>query len=271
MNVSTAVFYLIALITVGSAAMVAFSRNIIYSAFSLLGTFMGVAGIYIFLGADFVAAVQVLIYVGGILVLILFAVMLTHRITDVEVTNRAAGRIPALIIVGVLVYLLIETVMVTPWVKAKEVVYAADDGDHRRSVSIYLSAALRARVVGLACGHDRRGRAVAQGDQRVAMSPNELSSYLIIGAILFALGLFTVLTRRNAISVLMGVELILNSANINYVAFSHFGSGNADGQIYAIFVIMLAAAEAAVGLAIVLAIFQLFHTIDVEAAETLKE
>ena len=53
--------------------------------------------------------------------------------------------------------------------------------------------------------------------------------------------------------------------------FSHFGSGNADGQIYAIFVIMLAAAEAAVGLAIVLAIFQIFHTIDVEAVETLRE
>ena len=72
-------------------------------------------------------------------------------------------------------------------------------------------------------------------------SPHELSSYLVIGAILFCLGLFTVLTRRNAISVLMGVELILNSANINYVAFSHFGSGNLDGQLYAIFVIMLAA------------------------------
>jgi len=73
-------------------------------------------------------------------------------------------------------------------------------------------------------------------------SPSDLSSYLIICAILFVLGLFTVLTRRNAISVLMGVELILNSANINYVAFSHFSSGNSDGQIYAIFVIMLAAA-----------------------------
>ena len=125
MNLSTAVFYLIALLTVGSACMVAFSRNIIYSAFSLLGTFMGVAGLYVFLGADFVAAVQVLIYVGGILVLILFAVMLTHRITDVEITNRAAGRIPALIVVGVLVYLLIQTVKETPWVKAKEVVYTA--------------------------------------------------------------------------------------------------------------------------------------------------
>ena len=124
MNVSTAIFYLIALITVVSAGMVAFSRNIIYSAFSLLGTFMGVAGLYIFLGADFVAAAQVLIYVGGILVLVLFAVMLTHRITDVAITNRAAGRIPALIIVGVLVYLLIQTIKETAWVTAKELVYA---------------------------------------------------------------------------------------------------------------------------------------------------
>jgi len=73
MTVSTAVFYLVVAITIGSAMIVAFSRNIIYSAFSLLGTFAGVAGIYIFLGADFVAAVQVLIYVGGILVLVLFA------------------------------------------------------------------------------------------------------------------------------------------------------------------------------------------------------
>src|ERR687892_2540129 len=110
MDISTAVFYLIAIITVGSAAIVAFSRNIIYSAFSLLGTFAGVAGLYILLGADFVAAGQVLIYVGGILILILFAVMLTHRITDVQITNRAAGRIPALLVVGVFFALLAQTV-----------------------------------------------------------------------------------------------------------------------------------------------------------------
>ena len=123
MEISTAVFYLIAIITVGSAAVVAFSRNIIYSAFSLLGTFAGVAGLYVFLGADFVAAVQVLIYVGGILVLILFAVMLTHRITDVEITNRAAGRLPGLIVVGVFLVLLIQTIRETPWVKVKEVAH----------------------------------------------------------------------------------------------------------------------------------------------------
>jgi NAD(P)H-quinone oxidoreductase subunit 6 len=128
MEISTAVFYLVAIITVGSAAMVAFSRNIIYSAFSLLGAFGGVAGIYVFLGADFVAAVQLLIYVGGILVLVLFAVMLTHRITDVQITNRAAGRLPALIVTGVLLYLLEETVRGTSWAKAKELVYKATTG-----------------------------------------------------------------------------------------------------------------------------------------------
>jgi NAD(P)H-quinone oxidoreductase subunit 6 len=125
MDVATAVFYLICLVTVVSAGMVALSRNIIYSAFSLLGTFMGVAGLYVFLGADFVAAVQLLIYVGGILVLVLFAVMLTHRITDVEITNRAAGRIPALVLIGIFIVLLIQTVRETPWAKAKEVVYVA--------------------------------------------------------------------------------------------------------------------------------------------------
>jgi NAD(P)H-quinone oxidoreductase subunit 6 len=128
MEISTAIFYLVAAVTVGSAAMVAFSRNIIHSAFSLLGTFAGVAGIYVFLGADFVAGVQVLVYVGGILVLILFAVMLTHRITDVQITNRSAGRIPALVAVAILFVLLVQSIGETPWAKAKEVVYKATTG-----------------------------------------------------------------------------------------------------------------------------------------------
>ena len=97
-----------------------------------------------------------------------------------------------------------------------------------------------------------------------------LAHYLIVSLILFALGLYCVLTRRNAIGILMGVELILNSANVNYLAFSRFSSGQYDGQVFAIFVIMLAAAEAAIGLAVVLGIYQTFQTIDVEAAETLR-
>ena len=125
MEISAIIFYVVAAITIGSAMIVAFSRNIIYSAFSLLGTFAGVAGIYIFLGADFVAAVQVLIYVGGILALTLFAVMMTHRITDVQITNRAVGRISALVVIGIFLLLLVQAIQQTTWVKAKEIVYAA--------------------------------------------------------------------------------------------------------------------------------------------------
>ena len=97
-----------------------------------------------------------------------------------------------------------------------------------------------------------------------------LNHYLLVGLLVFLAGLFTVLRRRNAIGVLMGVELVLNSANINYIAFSRFGSGGYEGQIFSIFVIMLAAAEAAIGLAIVLGIYRKFKTIDVEEVDSLR-
>jgi len=97
-----------------------------------------------------------------------------------------------------------------------------------------------------------------------------LNHFLIVSLLLFVLGLYCVLTRRNAIGILMGVELILNSANINYVAFARYGSPGYEGHIFAIFVIMLAAAEAAIGLAIVLGIYRTFETIDVDATDSLR-
>jgi NADH-quinone oxidoreductase subunit K len=97
-----------------------------------------------------------------------------------------------------------------------------------------------------------------------------LNHFLVLGLILFLLGSYCVLTRRNAIGILMGIELILNGANINYLAFAYFGGARYDGQIFAIFVIMLAAAEAAIGLAIVLGIYRSFETIDVEATDRLR-
>ncbi len=98
-----------------------------------------------------------------------------------------------------------------------------------------------------------------------------LQHYLIVSISLFALGLFIVMTRRNGIRILMGVELILNSANLNLIAFNRFlpGSG-VDGNIFAIFVIILAAAEAAVALAIVLAIYQQYSTIHLEEISNMK-
>ncbi len=112
---SALVFYLIAGVTVASAAGVAFSRNILYSAFALMGLFMGAAGLFVMLAADFVAVVQVLVYVGGILVLTLFAVMLTHRISDVRVSNRSVGSLPALFIVAAIGAVMAKAVFATSW------------------------------------------------------------------------------------------------------------------------------------------------------------
>jgi NADH-quinone oxidoreductase subunit K len=98
-----------------------------------------------------------------------------------------------------------------------------------------------------------------------------LTHYLIVSALLFSLGLFGVVTRKNAILVLMGIELILNSANINFVAFARYGGMRMDGQVIALFVIVLAAAEAAVALAIVLNIYQRFHTVNVDEVNSLKD
>ena len=98
----------------------------------------------------------------------------------------------------------------------------------------------------------------------------QIQHYLVVSAALFALGTLAVLTRRNAVNVLMGVELILNSANLNLVAFSRFGAGNLSGQLFAVFVIVIAAAEVAVALAIILTLYRLRRTPNLDEADTLK-
>lgn len=98
-----------------------------------------------------------------------------------------------------------------------------------------------------------------------------ITHFLVLSAILFGLGLFAIITRKNAVLVLMGVELVLNSANINFVAFSKYNNMNIDGHIAAIFVIMLAAIEVAVALAIVLNIYQNYKHINVDEVDKLKD
>ena len=100
---------------------------------------------------------------------------------------------------------------------------------------------------------------------------DSLQSYLVIAAILFSMGIYGVITRKNAVAILMGIELILNSANINFIAFNRFGGmGNLDGHVFSIFVIVLAAAEAAVALAIIINLFKNVGSVDVDNADLLK-
>ena len=98
-----------------------------------------------------------------------------------------------------------------------------------------------------------------------------LSHFLVVSTALFSLGIYGVVTRKNAVMVLMGIELILNAANINFVAFSRYGNFGLNGQVIALFVIVLAAAEAAIALAIVLNIYKTFSHVNVDEIQDLKE
>jgi len=108
-------FYVFAALTVLSAFVVVFARSIIYAAFSLLFTFLGVAGLYVLLSADFLAVVQIMVYVGGILVLLVFGVMLTRNATNIEVDTGTLKTLPALIIVSVTLALFIQLFTRTDW------------------------------------------------------------------------------------------------------------------------------------------------------------
>ena len=93
----------------------------------------------------------------------------------------------------------------------------------------------------------------------------------MISSILFSLGIYAVITRKNAVAILMGIELILNSANINFITFNRFGNFETlDGHVFSIFVIVLAAAEAAVALAIIINLFKNIGTVDVDQAKEMK-
>ena len=115
MQVYDIIFYIFALLTIGSALIVVFSKNVIYSAFSLLFTFMGVAGLYVLLQADFLAVAQIMIYVGGILVLLIFGVMLTNRVTDVDIKSGTIHTLPGTMIVAVMLGTLIIIMTRTSW------------------------------------------------------------------------------------------------------------------------------------------------------------
>jgi NADH-quinone oxidoreductase subunit K len=97
-----------------------------------------------------------------------------------------------------------------------------------------------------------------------------LHHYLVIAALLFTIGIVCVISRRNAIGILIGIELVLNAANLNLIAFSRYSEGGLEGQVFAIFVIILAACEAAIALAILISLFSGFGTIDVDAAQRMK-
>jgi NADH:ubiquinone oxidoreductase subunit K len=97
-----------------------------------------------------------------------------------------------------------------------------------------------------------------------------LENYLLIGALLFSFGMFGIVTRRNAISVLLGFELVMNAAALNFAAFSHFTDKTIHGQVFTLFIIALAAAESVVILALIIAVYQKMNTVQIDEINKLK-
>jgi len=114
-GVTAVLFYALSAATLAGAAAVAFSRNIVYSAVGLLAALLGAGSLYVLLSADFVAIAQLLVYVGGVMVLVLFAVMLTSRITEVNVSNRSFGLLGGLLLLVAAGPVLVAVALLTPW------------------------------------------------------------------------------------------------------------------------------------------------------------
>tara|TARA_B100002052_G_scaffold172083_1_gene156676 strand:- start:9797 stop:10315 length:519 start_codon:yes stop_codon:yes gene_type:complete len=121
-DLGTFLFFGIALLTIASALMVVTSPNLVHSAVSLLFTLFSIAAIYVFLYADFIAATQVVVYVGGILVLIIFGVMLTNKIDDATIKSPTHNRIPGIISCLVVLYIQFMVILNTDWYQGEEIV-----------------------------------------------------------------------------------------------------------------------------------------------------
>lgn len=115
MSLTDFLFYAFAGVTLAGAAVVAFSRNILYAALGMLTALLGAGSLYIYLSADFVAVTQLLVYVGGVLVLVLFAVMLTNKITEIKVSNRSFGMFGGVLLLVAGAPILLAIATLTPW------------------------------------------------------------------------------------------------------------------------------------------------------------
>jgi NADH:ubiquinone oxidoreductase subunit K/NADH:ubiquinone oxidoreductase subunit 6 (subunit J) len=249
-------FGVLATAMVLSALRMATTKNLVHAALYLVVVLAGTAGIYILLAAEFVAVTQVLVYIGAIVVLMLFGLFLTRapigKAQDLDNDQRWLAAIVSIFLLGVLVAVL-QRAFKGQHVAPQTIGRTADIG-----IAIFKDYVIP--FVGRPGG---RGRHCPKGLGAL------LNEYLFLAALLFCVGVYGALARKNAVLVLMSIELILNAVNINLIAFGAF-TNNLAGQIFALFVIAVAAAEVGVGLAIVLLIYRNRHSVDLDDVDLMK-
>jgi NADH-quinone oxidoreductase subunit K len=303
MIVSTIFFYLFSAVTVASAVMVIGSRNPVHSVLFLILAFVNAAGLFVLLNAEFLAMILIVVYVGAVAVLFLFVVMML----DVDFVELRQGFLNYLPVGRPDRHRAARRTAHRPrrlGVRAGRYERGAGAGDRRRQHRGARPPHLHALRLLLPGGGLRPPRGDDRGDRAHAPPPAErqapvdrragrawagnrhrgpqgrigeghlmvvgLSHYLTVAAILFTLGIFGIfINRKNVIVILMSVELILLAVNINLVAFSHF-LGDLVGQVFALLVLTVAAAEAAIGLAILVVFYRNRGSIAVEDINVMK-
>ncbi len=300
--IATIAFYLFAGLTIASAIAVIFARNPVHSVLWLIMAFFNAAGLMLLVGAEFIAMLLVIVYVGAVAVLFLFVVMmldidfaslrsgftrnlpfgiiialvLLGEVIVAEIAHKSGpslagqqipvARVPNIVALGQLLYSrylfafeLAGLILLVAMIGAIVLTHRSRGDTRTPKASRAASPASRRRRE----AHAARRR---RGDEAMI----GLNAYLIVAAVLFTIGVLGIfLNRRNVILMLMAIELILLAVNINLVAFSAF-LGDLTGQVLAMFVLTVAAAEAAIGLAILVIFFRRRGTIAVDAADRMR-
>jgi NADH:ubiquinone oxidoreductase subunit K/NADH:ubiquinone oxidoreductase subunit 6 (subunit J) len=238
-------FYVFAFVVMASAAMVVVSRNPVYSVLFLILAFFNAAALFLLIGAEFIAMILIIVYVGAVAVLFLFVVMML----DINLTRLREGFLKYLPVGAMIGFVLFLEILFGLGVLGGNTVTLAGVGK------------AAPQVLGIDNTRANAGRRVMTIG---------LDHYLFVAAVLFTLGILGIfLNRKNVIVILMCVELMLLAVNINLVAFSVF-QGNIVGQIFAMLVLTVAAAEAAIGLAILVVYFRNRGTIEAEDINAMK-
>ncbi len=260
-------FLVLAAVGSVSAIAVVTARNVVHAALYLVVTLLSVGSVYLLLGAEFTGWVQILIYVGAIVILFLFGLMLTKAPIGRDTLDNQQRWVGVAVAAGVFVGLVFLIQQAWPMKDAQNTygVYLGEHGRDRRGALPLLRPAVRGDLVPAPRGADRRHRAGAEGRRRMIRLP----FILFFSALLFSAGVYGVLARRNAIMVLMAIELMLNAVNVNLVGFSAYLK-DVTGQVFALFVIAVAAAEVGIGLAIVILLFRNRESINVDEVNLLK-
>jgi NADH:ubiquinone oxidoreductase subunit K/NADH:ubiquinone oxidoreductase subunit 6 (subunit J) len=265
--IQTIVFFMLSAMVLVPAILVVTLKNVFHAALFLVLSLTGVAGLFAMLGADFLFVVQILLYSGGIVVLLMFVVLLSGSPKDWVIRQVNEQWLLSLVVSSLFVWLLAAIFRYI-----LRMSFRGKPFRPRRTLGFYSCgtwSCLSRRFL-WSCWHPWWARFFSR-DARKNFKMVGLHAYLVVSALLFAIGLYGILARRNMLILLMSIELIFNAANINFVAFNRFlHPGQVWGQAFTLFVIAIAAAEAVVGLALVLTIYRNFKTVLTENLNILK-